>query len=119
MPPLTGRSTIAELLCPHLDKAYLAKLETFRLTWEAANGPCDLTRYYTSLWPVSQMEALCDINPKAYYDGLPPFLKDFIIQETRRAFESGTLDNISPMFQTLFLEGHLSRSSTAGKRLGR
>ncbi len=64
-------------------------MEKFRLQWEESNGKTDITRYYTSQWPSDRANALLDISPEAFFNGLPAFAQDYLAQSLTTKMESG------------------------------
>jgi hypothetical protein len=76
-------SSISCLLFPGLTAETYADMEVHRTRWERKHGPTDLTRYYTSRWPAAEADQLCEINPKEYFLGLPPFVQDYLREKSR------------------------------------
>lgn len=113
-PPRT--KSIAALLCPHVHVALLNEVESFRIAWEREHGPTDITRYYTSLWPEDQADALCAIDPQTYFQGLPPFLQSYIAADTSKLADRGRIDDVADPFRTLFLRGRLRPLPTSTHR---
>ncbi len=73
-----GPPTLASMLYPHAEPKDQAALEACRKKWEEENGPTDLTRRYTSLWPASQQRHLIEIDPNAWLSGIPGFAQEFL-----------------------------------------
>lgn len=74
---------LAALLFRLPDRSKRAALEEARLQFELSSGrPIDLTVRYTSTWPTELQQALFRLDPQRWFDGLPPFAKQFLERET-------------------------------------
>ena len=65
--------TLAELLFRMPTHALRKQLEEYRAQYEEIHGPTDLTKRYTSTWPIEQQAWMVEHDIKRYFDGLPPF----------------------------------------------
>jgi hypothetical protein len=84
--------TLAETLFYLSDPEKRRELEEFRIEYEAINGPTDLTRRYTSIWPEQQRAWLAKHDIKRYFDGLPPFARAYLRGKMHLAARDGNLD---------------------------
>jgi hypothetical protein len=72
------QKTLAELFCRFPDPRARGELEEFRIKFEAEFGETDMTKNYTTtLWKADQ-EWLIEHHPKRYWDGVPPFVQEFL-----------------------------------------
>ena len=99
--------TLTECLFLPIDDA--TELEKFRLRFEAEHGKTDLNKYYTSQWPTEQRDWLVKSDPEAYYEGLPPFVKAYLLAIAREAARDGRLDDQSDDLIRLYISGKLGR----------
>jgi len=124
MPPFrnTGVSsqrrpeTLAELLFYLDDPKQRRELESYRIKYEAVHGPTDLTRRYTSTWPVEAQRWLWRNDVKSYFDGFPPFAKAYIKGKMELAAASGELDNELDEYVRLFVQGNMQLDLGARRR---
>jgi hypothetical protein len=86
-------TTLAGMLYRCTDPEVQQELEQFRIEYEQENGPTDLTKRYTSLWPEVQQAWMIENQQKRYWDGLPEFVQAFIRGKMERAHQAGTLEN--------------------------
>jgi hypothetical protein len=105
--------TLADLLFPLCAPHKRGELEQFRIEYEAVHGPTDLTRRYTSTWPIEQQDWLVRNDIKSFFDGLPPFAKAYLKGKMQLAGRRGTLDNMPNRMLQLFVSGrmHLDHES--------
>ena len=80
------------------------RLEKFRIDFEAIHGPTDLTRRYTSTWPVAHQRWLIKHDFKRYFDGLPPFGKAYLRAKMEIAASEGKLDDMPDGLLRIFIE---------------
>lgn len=80
----------------------LSELDQHRIAWEHKHGPVDVTKYYTSRWPIAQQNALYAVDFKAYFDGLPPFLQSFLRDKVSRAAHDGKMDDMPSEYIRLY-----------------
>lgn len=83
--------SIADMLLPLSSEQQQADLELFRVRYEREHGPTDLTRRYTSTWPTALQQSLFAHEPQAWFDGLPPFAKAFLVEQVRSHVDQGLL----------------------------
>ncbi len=102
-----GAVTLAELLYYVADPLQRRKLEAYRIAYEKEHGLTDLTLRYTCTWPTEYQDWLIRIDPKRYYDGLPPFVKAWIKGKALAAAEVGRLDDIPDAFLQLYLSNQM------------
>lgn len=99
--------TVAELLCPLGDADLHEQLEQYRIAYEKEHGPTDLTRRYTSMWPARERDFLFKHDPKAFWDGLPPFCKAYLRKQVSAAAIDGDVDDLPEAFIELYSKGLL------------
>jgi hypothetical protein len=99
--------TLAETLFYIADPARRKELEEFRIKYEAAYGPTDLTRRYTSTWPKPDQDWLLTHEPKRWFDGLPGFVKAFVRGKMQLAAGDGRLDDMPDSFVRLYVSREL------------
>ncbi len=99
-----SKLTQAELLFPLPEPSARKQLEEYRIEYEAAYGPTDLTRRYTSTWPVEHQNWLITHETRRYFDGLPPFVKSWIKGKLLTAADRGKLDDVPDEYLRLFLK---------------
>ena len=104
---IAAGATIADMLFPLSNPLSRTQLEDFRLSYEKAYGPTDLTKRYTSTWPRDQQSWLLKYQTKMYFEGLPSFAKAWIKGKLMGAAEAGTLDDMPENFLRLFAEREL------------
>src|SRR6516162_8236641 len=88
-------TTLAELLLyrsPNPETRQ--RLEKFRIDFEAQRGPTDLTKRYTSTWPIAQQNWLIQHDAKRWFDGLPPFGKAYLRGVMEMEAREGKLDDM-------------------------
>jgi hypothetical protein len=73
--PASFRTTLSDLLFPAISPIIRVDIDEYRRSWERANGPVDLTQYYTSRWPKEEQVALIRMDFDAYLKGLPPYFR--------------------------------------------
>lgn len=83
------------------------ELEKYRKIYETAYGTTDLTKRYTSVWPDEQQEWLADNDPRAYFDGLPPFVKAFLKKEIKDSIGVGEGDLLPGFLVKLYMSGNM------------
>jgi hypothetical protein len=100
--------TLAEMLvhCPDANTRH--QYEDYRIKFEAVHGPTDLTKRYTSTWPVPHQNWLIEHDVKRYFDGLPPFVKAFLRGKIEIAASEGRLDDIPDNFLRLFIRREMT-----------
>lgn len=110
--------TITELLDPRLrgDTDAIRQLEKFRIEWERIHGPVDLTRRYVTAWPAEQQDALFAMDPKRWWDALPPVMQDFYFAKLKAAARDGALDSLPDAYVQLYMSGQLARGSDGRAR---
>jgi hypothetical protein len=110
---------IAELLHPRLrdegDFDQIRELEAYRLRWEKVHGKVDLTKRYATLLSADEQDALFELEPKRYWDALPPMIQDFYFGKIQIAAKTGQLDNLPDEYIKLYMSGQLTRSVDGGK----
>ena len=109
--PADSPETVADIFLYQPTPQRRREFEEYRVEWERVNGPTDLTRFYTCMWPKEQQELLWKIDPKAYFNGLPPFLKDYIRGKLRLVAADGRLDDKPDIYVRMFLSGELGRDT--------
>jgi hypothetical protein len=95
--------TLADLLLYLPDTKSREELEGYRLAYEATHGPTDLTRRYTSTWPVELQLWLVDNHAKQYLAGLPSFARAYLISKMEGAAREGRLDEVGEGYFREFL----------------
>jgi hypothetical protein len=80
------------------------RLEDCRIRFEAVHGPTDLTKRYTSTWPIAHQNWLMRHEPKRYFDGLPPFGKAYIRGMMENEASQGRLDDTPDGLLRVFIE---------------
>lgn len=81
-------------------------LEKFRSQYELKHGPTDLTRRYTSVWPIDQQKWLLAHEPVAYFNGLPPFVQGYIKEQIKQHIKEGNLDALPESYVNIYLKAH-------------
>jgi len=99
--------TLADFLVPLSGAESRTELERFRVEYEAAHGPTDLLKRYTSTWPLEQQQWLAEHEPRKWFDGLPPFAKAYFLGKIKAAAQTGKLDDVPDHFLRLFIKGEL------------
>jgi hypothetical protein len=66
-------------------------LDQHRREYEAAHGPTDLTKYYTSMWPADAQQWLFTNDPARWMNGLPEFAQDYWRQKILSSAQAGQL----------------------------
>lgn len=94
--------SISMFLAPHVGADLLPDLEAARLTWERIHGPTDITKYYTSRWPLEAQRQLYDLDFHAYFYGRPPYFQDMIRQRMKSAATRGSIDNMPDEYIRLY-----------------
>src|SRR2546423_1802768 len=115
----TARSTsLAEMLFPHYGIDWIAgrELEQYRQEYETAFGPTDLTRRYTSTWPKDQQQWLVRHEPKAWFDGLPPFAKAYMRGKLDLAASRGGVDYVPDYLIRLYVSKEMRLDSESRGR---
>lgn len=102
-------SSLAEVVCDLGTPKLRKELENFRIQYERAHGPTDLTRRYTSTLPVPVQDWLLDNHPQRYWDGLPPFAQEFLRNKLLGAAQDGSLDDMPEAFVKLFVNRHIGK----------
>jgi hypothetical protein len=106
-PELGQPRTLAEMLCHHLPRARYPQLEQYRIEFERVHGPTDLTKRYTSTWPLEQQNCLIRSDPKGYFDGLPLFFKAYMRGKMEIQARQGNLDDMPDPLLRLFVENQM------------
>ena len=99
--------TLADLLFKFPTPRLRRQAESFRIKYEAKFGKTDLTRCYTSSWPVEKQDWLLKNHPERYWGGLPPFIQAFIKEKVRAMHRQGNLDDLDSVFLELYLSGKM------------
>ncbi len=107
--------TVAELFVYLSDPDKRRELEEFRVEYEALNGPTDLTRNYTSMWPQAKREWLFEHHTKLWFEGLPPFAQAYLRGKMKIAAKDGRLDDTPEKLLKLFVAGEMSRGRASGR----
>ena len=105
-------SSVADLFMHLSSSAARMKLEQFRVTWEKQHGPTDLRIHYTCMWEPSKRTWLFTHYPKLYFDGLPPFLQDYIHTMLTEADQHGNLAEMPETLTSLYKAGHTGKTRT-------
>lgn len=108
--------TLAETLFYLSDPAKRKELEEYRIEFEAVNGPTNLTRRYTSTWPVEQQEWLIKNHVERYFDGLPLFAKAYLRGKMQMAAQDGKLDDMPDALLRLYVSGGMNLERKARGR---
>lgn len=87
--------TVADVLFWMEDAARREELEAFRIKFEERHGPTDLTKRYTSTWPIEQQRLLATVDPLRYFNGLPRFVQGYLNQLISMTQEELGLDALS------------------------
>lgn len=103
--------TISDLLFPVSDPELREQIETYRVGWEKAFGKTDVRLRYTSQLPAEERELLKQQDPQRYFDGLPPFMKDFIRGKMDNAKKNQHLDYMPTLYLQLYLSGGMRPSA--------
>jgi hypothetical protein len=105
----SGRAkTLASLVFPlNTSPDIIHDVEEFRIKYEATHGETDLTKRYTSTWPVEEQQWLLENHPQRYWEGLPPFAKAFLKDTAARAHKCGRLDDLPDVFIKLYFSGKM------------
>lgn len=105
-PYSTGsRETLANILCPFDNADLRRRLEAFRIEFEEQHGPTDLTRRYTSMYPVEQGLWMQRYHPTEYWNGLPPFAQAFLKDLLSSQGRVGSLDDCHDALLRLYVAG--------------
>lgn len=107
--------SIADMLLYLPDADKRRELEAFRVEFEALHGPTDLTKRYTSTWPIEDQEWMVKHDFKAYFDGLPPFAKDYFRGKMLLAAREGSLDDMPDGFVRLYVSGAMKLDHDSGR----
>ncbi len=99
--------TLAELLFFLQNPDKRRELEEYRIEYEAAYGPTDLTKRYTSVWPLREQEWLIKHDIKRYFDGLPSFAKAYFKGKLQMAAAEGRLDDQPDELLKLYVSGNM------------
>ncbi len=99
--------TLSEILFRFGTPRLRRELENFRGKYEAEFGETDLTRRYTSTWPIDEQEWLIQNHPKRYWDGLPSFVQAFLKEKMVAAHRDGKLDDMPSSYLSLYLAGKM------------
>ena len=103
--------SLADMLFPLRMPHLRSELETYRKSYEAIHGATDLTKRYTSLWPINQQSWLLENAPREYYNGLPPFVKAYLKGKMELAAQVGALDDMPDAYIKLFLSKNMNVDS--------
>src|SRR6516164_10667152 len=109
------QKTLAELFCRFPDPCARRELEEFRIKFEAEFGETDITRHYTTTLRKEDQEWLIEHHPKRYWDGLPPFVQEFIRTKVVAAHQVGKLDDMPNEILRLYLSGQMTLGYGRGK----
>jgi len=102
--------TIADLVFPVKDPVARQAIESYRVSWESLRGQeTDMDRNYTSLWPEKKRVSLMEMDLKKYFDGLPPFARDWMRDTFQNAARDGALDDAAdPSWIELYVSGGMN-----------
>jgi hypothetical protein len=100
--------TLAELLFYLPSRELRRELESYRIAFEEEHGKTDLTKRYTSTWPIEQQRWLLKHDTKRYFDGFPPFAQAFLKGKMQIAAAAGSLDDTPSHFLRLFVSGQMN-----------
>lgn len=91
-------------------------VDDFRIEYERVHGLTDLTRRYTSQLPQDEIDWLASKYPHHFFQGLPPFVQEYVRVTTSKAQESGALDDLAPLYLHLLVSGAITpRQSGRGR----
>ncbi len=99
--------TMSECLFFIADPKVRDQLEDYRQKYEAIYGETDLTKRYTSTWPDEHQSWLKQHHLKAYFDGLPPFVKGFLKGKAETKLRNGTSDDLPDDIIELYMNGEM------------
>ena len=91
-------------------------LEAYRIQYEAAHGPTDLTRHYTSMLAPEAQDWLINNEPERWMDGLPPFIKSYLTQQLENYAKTGELDTLLDKYVRLYSGMKAGKSKGGGGR---
>ena len=97
------------------DRAKRLELEQYRQEFEAINGPTDLTRRYTSMWPRDQEDWLFQNATKHWFDGLPLFVRAYLCGKMDIAVEEGRMDDMPDELVRLYMNGEMTIRRSRGR----
>ena len=109
------QKTLAELFCRFPDPRARRDLEEFRIKFEAEFGETDITKHYTTTLRKEDQEWLIEHHPKRYWDGLPPFVQEFLRTKVVAAHQVGKLDDLPNEILRLYLGGQMTVGYGRGK----
>src|SRR5262249_53567427 len=104
----TAKKTLAERFLRFPTQSLREELEIFRERYEATNGPTDLTRVYTCMWPMDEQAWLWKTDPARYWDGLPPFVHGYMRSKMQAASRQGNLDDMPSQLINLYITGKMA-----------
>ncbi|HTU90880.1 MAG TPA: hypothetical protein VMF69_12455 [Gemmataceae bacterium] len=110
-----NQKTLAEMFCRFPDPRARRELEEFRIKFEGEFGETDITKRYTTQLRKEDQEWLMQHHPKRYWDGLPPFVQEFIRNKVVAAHQVGKLDDMPNEFLRLYLSGQMTVGYGRGK----
>jgi hypothetical protein len=108
--------TLTELLFRMPTRALRKQLEEYRVKYEEIHGPTDLTKRYTSTWPIEQQAWLVQNDLKRYFDGLPSFAKAYLKGKMHMAARDGSLDDMPDNYLRLFVAGQMRLDTESPQR---
>jgi hypothetical protein len=113
--PTKPPETVAEIFLYLPDPAKRQELEKFRIEYEALNGPTDLTRNYTSMWPQPQRDWLFENHTQLWFDGLPRFAQAYLRGKGELAARDGRLDDFPDNLLQLYVSGGMNPRHAHGR----
>jgi hypothetical protein len=114
--PDSPPKSIAEFLAPYGSAELHHNYGEFMQSYEASFGEDDLSKRYTTQLDPEVQDALLDIAPKRFFDGAPPSLKAYVMEQMGRASRQGCLDDMPDRLLRLYLRGEMKRSRDDGRR---
>ena len=73
------------------------------------------TKHYTTTLQKEDQEWLIEHHPKRYWDGLPPFVQEFLRTKVVAAHQVGKLDDMPNEILRLYLSGQMTVGYCRGK----
>jgi hypothetical protein len=107
--------TVAEIFFHLSDSAKRQELQKFRIEYEALNGPTDLTRNYTSMWPQPQQGWPFANHTQLWFDGLPRFAQAYLRGKAELVARDGRLDDIPDTLLRLYASGGMNPRRAHGR----
>lgn len=115
--PFKRFETLAELLCYLPTRQQRLDLEAFRVKYEADHGPTDLTKNYTTRWPVEQQQWMLNHDSstrEAWMQGVPPFVRAFLQKEINDAGKRGEVESTTLRWVRDYVGGHTCPPAPSG-----